>query len=236
MNLVRQRRDPSVSVRGLIAAVALVPGVVPLGVALGVAVGETAAHDLVAWSGGPLLVAGSAQLVLMSQLDGGSGVLAAAFAAVLVNARFVVYGAALARRFAAQPGWFRWLGPWFVVDQTYSIVATAEATGRLDARASADEFRRFYLAAALLLFAVWSASVGVGVVLGPVLPAWLPLEMVLSVMFVALVVPGLRVRSELAAAVIGVVAATTLSSTFALVTAAVAGAVVAGTPAGRERS
>jgi predicted branched-subunit amino acid permease len=159
----------------------------------------------------------------MSQLDNGATVLAAALAAVLVNARFVVYGAALAHRFSGQPAWFRRLGPWFVVDQTYALVADG-------APESNDQFRRFYLGAAVFLFCVWSGSVAAGIIMGPVLPAWLPLEFVLPAMFVALVVPGLQRRGELLAALTGALLAVALASPLALGAAAIAGAMIASHP------
>ena len=208
--------------RGAAAAVGLSPAVVPLGVALGVALAETSAPKVVAWATAPLMIAGAAQLALVSELDRGSTVLSAVLAALLLNGRFVVYGAAVAGRFADQPRWFRWLGPWFVVDQSYALV-----NARLDESTSADEFRRFYLGAALLLTAFWTVSVGAGILLGPVMPPALPVEFVLAPMFVALVVPGLRGPSEIAAALLGALAASIWSSTSSLALA-VAGGLCAG--------
>lgn len=117
------------------------------------------------------------------------------------------------------PTWFRWLGPWFVVDQTYAIVESGSPP-------SDDGFREFYLGAAGLLWCTWSASVAIGVVLGPVLPAWLPLEFVLSAMFVVLVVPGLRDGVEAAAAVVGAVSAVALPTSMALPVAACVAALI----------
>lgn len=217
------------AVRGAMAGAGLVPAVIPLGVALGVALAETSAPPLLAWLTAPLLIAGASQLVLVTHLDAGATVVVAVLATTLVNARFVVYGAALAHRFTAQPSWFRWLGPWFVVDQSYALVTAAHASGQLSERAAPDEFRRFYLGAAGLLSLVWSASVGAGVALGPVLPPSLPLEFVLPAMFIALVVPGLGSRTEVAAAAAGAAAAVlTTSSTGALFVGAALGAAIGG--------
>lgn len=184
--------------RGARDALSLVPGVVPMGIALGVALAEMGAPPLASWLGAPLLVAGSAQLALMDQLDAGASVATAAVAALLVNTRFLVYGAALADRFARQPRWFRWLGAHYVVDQTYGLVAARIGDDDSDA-----DFRRYYTTAGTLLFAAWTLSVAVGTLAGPVLPAGLPLEFILPAMFLALVVPGLRHRSEVCAAVAG---------------------------------
>jgi predicted branched-subunit amino acid permease len=170
----------------------------PLGVALGVALGETNSSHLVAWFSAPLLVAGSSQLVLFGQLDQGSAVLAAALAATVLNARFVIYGAALADRFSAQPRWFRWLGPHFIVDQTFAMVVAD-----VDGDASKDQFRRYFAAAGTLLWLAWTCSVGIGLLAGPIVPPGIPLEMVLPATFVALIVPGLTQRSEIMAVLVG---------------------------------
>jgi predicted branched-subunit amino acid permease len=198
-----------------------------MGLALGVALGALSTEPVVAWLGAPLLIAGSSQLVLMTQLDAGTTVLAAIGAALLVNSRFVVYGAALAERFAGQPAWFRWLGPHFIVDQTYGMV-TARGTGPRAVDDDPAAFRRYFLTASILLWLLWTASVGLGVTSGPVLPDVSALGFVLPAMFVALVVPGLRTRREVAVALVGAsIAATGMSPLLAI-----AGAVAAGVALG----
>lgn len=68
-----------------------------LGADLGLAAMSTPAF--VTWLSSPLMVAGTSQLVLFTQLDTDSAAISAALAAVLLNSRFVIYGAALSRRF-----------------------------------------------------------------------------------------------------------------------------------------
>lgn len=206
-------------------ALSLVPAIAPMGLALGVALVELGTPPLVSWLGAPMLVAGSSHLVLMSQLDTGATVLAAAVAAVLINSRFVVYGAALADRFSRQPRWFRWVGAHYVVDQTYGLVVARLGVDRSD-----DEFRHYFVTAGTLLFAVWTCSVGAGIIVGPVVPAELPLEFVLPAMFLALVVPGLRRRSEALAAIAGgSIALVGLSPTMTMLAGLTAGAAIGAT-------
>ena len=153
---------------------------------VGAAPRHTTSSRLLTWLSAPLLVAGASQLVLFGQLDNGTALVAAALAAIVLNARFVVYGAALATRFGGQPRWFRWLGPHYIVDQTFAMVV-AEVYDN----ASNDQFRRFFTAAGTLLWFTWTYSVGIGLLAGPVIPSQVPLEIVLPATFVALIVPGL---------------------------------------------
>ena len=208
---------------GIRSATALLPAVGPLGIALGVALSAFSVNRFVMWLAAPVLVAGSAQLVLFTQLDGGASVLAAAAAAIVLNARFVVYGAALAERLVVgQPRWFRWIAAHYVVDQTYAMTL---ADGRVDM--SPRSFRQYFLTAGTILSLTWTASVGLGLVAGPILPSALPVELVLAATFVALVVPGVAGGRGVIAVLAGAgLAITQLGTSTTFVVAAVAGAVV----------
>lgn len=184
-------------------ASSLIPAVVPLGLAMGVALGDTAAPGVVAWFSSLTLMAGASQLALFTQLDAGASILVAVGVVIVINARFLVYGAVMAPHFRGQPRWFRALGAAFVVDQSYALTTARWPGGHSD-RAG---FRRYYLVLVAVLGLVWSASVGVGIAAGPILPAWLPLEVVVPAMFIAMIVPGMRRLTEVAAAVVGLAAA-----------------------------
>jgi predicted branched-subunit amino acid permease len=216
--------------RGLRDAAGLVPAVAPLGLALGAALAQSDAPPFVAWLTAPLMVAGAAQLVLITELDRGSAVLAAAAAALVLNSRFVVYGAALAHRFRQQPRWFELLGAHYVVDQTYGLVAT-----RLDGDGDVDSvaFRRYFTAMGTLLAAVWTVTVGLGVVAGPLLPPSAPLEFVLPATFVAMVVPQIADRRHVAVVIAAAaIALTGIAPTMALVGAAAIGSSIGALPRG----
>jgi predicted branched-subunit amino acid permease len=158
---------------------------------------------------------------LFGQIDSGAAFLPAAAAAIVLNARFVIYGAALAGRFSVkQPAWFRAIGPHYIVDQTYAMTVADIADTDGD-----DEFRHYFMTAGTLLWASWSATVAVGILLGPVLPPQIPLEFVLPASFVALIAPTIRRPLELVTVLSGVLAVlVATSSTVALALAAVSGA------------
>ena len=65
----------------------------------------------------------------MSIIDAGGLALTAVLTALIVSLRFVMYGAVLAPRFRDQPGWFRWLTPWTIVDQTFAIATSLDDRG-----------------------------------------------------------------------------------------------------------
>jgi len=180
------------------------PGVIPFGMFLGMTVTITGTGIFAGLLGAPVVYAGSAQLTTITMLHLGSGLLTAVAAGAALNARFLLYGAALEPWFRDQPRWFRLLGPQFVLDQTYVSAAArpvyAEEGGRSD-------FRSYWLWLATSLLAVWSGAVSAGIVLAPLLPDVPHLVLVGTAMFVALLVPRLVSRTSCVAALAAAVTA-----------------------------
>jgi 4-azaleucine resistance transporter AzlC len=170
--------------------------IAPFAMVLGVAIGASVVPDLVGAVMAPVLYAGSSNFAAIAVLDAGGTALTAALTAMVVNIRFMMYGAALADRFADQPRWFRWLGPWFIIDQLFALAS---------ARDEQDPawFRGYWLSAAALIGAIFTVMVVVGILLGPVLPTGAGLQFTVPAMFLALLVGQLRDKPALVAAIAG---------------------------------
>ncbi|MET3961738.1 putative branched-subunit amino acid permease [Marmoricola sp. OAE513] len=165
--------------------VAVAPGIVPFGIMLGVASSTLGTGALATLLGSVAVYGGSAQLTTMTALHLGAGLVTAVISGAVVNARIMLYGAALQPLFRDQPRWFRLIGPTFILDQTY-----LSAVGREDL--SAEEFRRYWAWLGWTLLGVWSASVAAGVLVGPALPTLPHLAtLVPMAMFLAMLVPRL---------------------------------------------
>ena len=173
-----------------IAAVS--PGVIPFGVMLGVTVVATAGAPA-ALVGAVLVYGGSAQLTTLTVLHAGSGLAVAVLSGALVNARILLYGAALEPRFRDQPLWFKLLAAHYILDQTYlSAIEREEIKGA--------DFRRYWAWLGATLLVVWTSAVGLGLLVAPVLPPLPHLALVGTGMFVAMLVPRLVTRQSLIAA------------------------------------
>jgi predicted branched-subunit amino acid permease len=132
--------------------------------------------------------AGSAHYAALNQVAAGAGALTVLTTVALINARLTIYSAALEPRFRHQPGWFRWLGPALLVDQTYLMVL-----GRDDLDTPVA-FRRYWTSAGTALMACWVALVALGGVLvqhGPLLPAGTPLDAAAVVVLTGMLAPRL---------------------------------------------
>jgi 4-azaleucine resistance transporter AzlC len=224
---VRNRRD--LHRRAMSDALPLFVPIIPFGFVVGLAATESAMPTLVAYLTSPLMFAGAAQLALIT-LAGTASMWAAATAALVINARHVMYSAAMAPAFRHQPSWFRWFGPYLLIDQTFALAS-------LRADGDPADFRRYYLTVGSFFAIGWQLAVALGLVVGPVIPAALALDFAPAVMFCGIVVLGLRDRPSVLAAVVGAaVSAATLGleNRVGLLVGALAG-VAAGTAADQVR-
>ena len=116
-------RSPARSVvaTGARAATALAVAVVPFGLVYGVAVTESTVSTLVGLSASWIILAGAAQLSLLSLIDGGAAWPLAVGTALVINARLALYSTALAPPFAAFPARWRYGLPYMLTDQAASM-------------------------------------------------------------------------------------------------------------------
>lgn len=174
-------------------------GLVPFGVVLGVTVVETQVPNWAGFLSGPLIFGGSAQLVSITLLGEGAPAASALAAALVVNARHVMYSAALVPKFRGQPRWFRWIGAYLMIDQVFALTSVRDD--------EPDHWRAYYLGIGTLAFVSWLLAMGSGMLLGSFLPEGVDLEFAIPLMFVGLLVPSLVRRPPVVAAVVGVIAA-----------------------------
>lgn len=205
----------------------------PFGLALGATLAATHIPPLIAWSSS-LVFGGAAQLLAVQMLDTGASVAVVVLGALVVNARMLLYGAALAPYTAAWPGRWRWLGAYLLIDPVYAL-----AVNRFQGPDSgtARDRLRYYLAVGLILWTAWMALTAAGMLLGGVLPTSLPLDRIAPLTFLLLLLPMLTSRPAYAAAAVGgfvAVVASRLPLGLGLLAGAAAGIAVGGYLAGRR--
>lgn len=145
--------------------------------------------------------AGSGQFAAASILDEGGAVAAAIAAAVLLNSRYVPIGISVAPLFRG-PAWRRLVEAQLIVDESWAISNRGE--GRFDLG--------LLFGAGLVLYPCWVLSTAVGAVAGDLLgdPERLGLDAAFPALFLALLVPLLRTRTTVSAAVAGAAVALVL--------------------------
>ena len=173
---------------GAMAMLPLLVGFAPFALVIGATAAELGS-PMAGWAGSWLIYGGSAHLAALRTLDG-AGTVMAILTGLLINARLLVYSSSLARRWAAQPTWFRFVGAGMIIDPTWAA-AERHASLWSDPRRQ----RRHFIAAGLTLGIGWSAAIAVGAVLGTRLD-WLELEIVVPLCLLGLVGPELRARDS----------------------------------------
>ena len=207
--------------QGLADVVPLVIPAIPFGFVVGLAVTESAMPQWVAWLTAPLVFAGAAQLAMIT-LAGTASLWAVITAVLVINTRHVMYSAALAPTFRRQPRWMRWVGPFFMVDQTFALAA-------LQTHRSPADFRRYYLTVSLTLYAVWNTVVPLGMLVGPIVPESWRLDFAPPVMFAGLTLFAIKRTPAAVAALVGgfvSLATVDLRDRLGIVVGAVAGVLV----------
>lgn len=167
-------------------------------VAFGVSFGLLAHAEGWGWAA-PILMsattfAGSAQFATVSVLGSGGTVAAAITSALLLNARYGPIGVTVAP-YLGGAWWSRLLHAQLVVDESWAIAA--EGHGRYNPR--------MLVGAGLTLYVAWVGGTAIGALFGDVLadPEKLGLDAAFPALFLALVVPQIRERRTLAAALLG---------------------------------
>ena len=187
--------------RGVRDALPLYVPAVPFALVIGLAISESGINVFAGWSGSWLIFGGSAQLTLVTLLGTGEAVLVAITAALVVNARHLMYSAAMAPTFQRQPTWFRWVGPYLLIDQLFALAS-------VEADRQPHVFRTYYLSAGLTFWLLWQTTTALGIVIGPVVPTDWSLGFAVPLLFVGLLVLGIDGSSKVVAALVG--AGTTL--------------------------
>lgn len=219
---------------GLDGARAMVPlmlAVTPQGLTLGLALGQLPTGKLAAWSTSGLIYSGSAQLALVSAYAGGAG-LTAALVALVINARFLFYGAAVAPHWRDRPPGWRLIAGHLLVDPSF-----AHAQERQSRPGTPGAKAAHYLGGAILLFLWWQLVTGLGLLLPAVVPHLHALSAATPLCFVALLAGSVKDRRTLAAAGVALLAGAalaTLPGSAGLGAAMVLG-IAAGELAGRAR-
>ena len=188
--------DRALARRAFFDAIPLFIPAIPFALVLGLAITETGMNPVVGWSTSPIIFGGAGQLTLISLLGGGASVVAAITAGLVVNARHLMYSAALAPVFQTQPRWFRWFGPYLLIDQLFALSTFRSGD-------NSEQFRTYYLAAGMTFWVTWLATTALGLLLGPVVPESWHLEFAVPILFIGLLVLGIDNSPKVVAALVG---------------------------------
>ena len=196
-------------------------GTIPFGLVTGVAAIAAGLTPLQGLAISIFAFSGIAQLVAMQLMAVGSPMLLTVAAAAVVSLRLLMYSASLAPHLAHLDRRWRMLLAYLMTDQSFATTLARYAE-------PGDRSRRHwhFLGSSFTLWTTWQLAVAAGVLAGAGIPADWSLDFVVVLTFVALMVPVVRTRADLAAAIVAsIVALATLGLPYrlALIAGSVAG-------------
>ena len=196
-------------------------GTVPFGFVTGVAAIGAGMSALEGIALSVLSFSGIAQLVATQLIAVKAPVMLTIAAAAVVSLRFLMYSAAISPHLAHLDRRWRALLAFLMTDQSFAM-----SLRRFSAAGNRRHRHWHFLGSALTLYLSWQAAVAIGILAGAQVPESWSLDFAVVLTFVALLVPAVRTRADLAAAMIaGAVALVALGLPYklGLVVASIAG-------------
>jgi branched chain amino acid efflux pump len=219
------RSPRSEFIAGVRAELPILLGVTPFGMIYGVLAMGAGLPVGAAMAMSSIVFAGSAQFVGVQLIRSGVPGMIIVFTTFIVNLRHMLYSASIAPHLAhLSPRW-KWLLAYLLTDEAYAVAITRYNQAVTSSADSANQ-HWYLLGAGLALWSTWQVSTAVGIFLGAQVPSSWSLDFTLALTFIALVVPALRDRPSMAAALsAGVIAvlAADLPYKLGLMVAAVGG-------------
>jgi predicted branched-subunit amino acid permease len=190
---------------GITSVLPMLPGIAPFGVIAGLTAIGTGLSTTQAMVTSGLIFAGASQLAMLQLIADGAIPAVILLTVMTVNLRFAMYSASLAPHFQHLGRGWRFPLAYLLVDQNYATSIQRFLHGGPDGRVHGHWF---YLGGGVMLWLTWQTSTAVGVFTGANVPSGLSLDFAIPLVFMVLLVPALRDRAHVIAAVTGGLVAT----------------------------
>jgi 4-azaleucine resistance transporter AzlC len=194
---------------GVKAELPILVGVIPFGMIYGVLALGAGLQRSAAQAMSAVVFAGSAQLIVAQLVGVSAPGIVIVLTASIVNLRHALYSASLARYLQKLNPLWKWSLAYLLTDEAYAVTImyyNRTIDGQLESAISGSTGMNpgskhwYFLGAGLALWSTWQVSTAVGIFLGAQIPANWSLDFTLALTFIALVVPALRDKSSLLAA------------------------------------
>ena len=144
-----------------------------------------------------IIFAGASQFISAQLIGLGTSGLVVVLIVFVVNLRHALYSASISPHIQnLSPGW-KFLLAYLLTDEAYAVTIT-----HYNREGSNENKHWYFLGAGLTLWTTWQVSTALGIIIGAQIPQSLPLDFVLPLTFIALVVPALKDKASVAAAVV----------------------------------
>lgn len=190
---------------GVRAELPIIVGTMPFGFIFGVLAVSAGIPPWLAFGMSSIVFAGSAQFVGAQLIGGGAPALVIWATTLIINARHLLYSAALAPHTQRLGHAWRLLLAYLLTDEAYIVTAL-----HYEAHGPSRWRHYFWLGSGLTLWSSWQLATAIGVLFGAQVPAGWSLDFTLALTFIGMLVPIARSRpmagAALAAALVSVLA------------------------------
>ena len=187
---------------GFVTVLPLAATNIPFGLVTGIAGTQIGMSPLEVTLMSAWVFAGAAQLVSLQLMGAGAAMPFVLLASAVVNLRYIMYSSAVAKPLETFRGWLKALAGFLLVDQNFAL--TVQRYEVLGPRLSPW----FFVGAGTPLWVNWVVCTFIGAYLGARVPAAWSLEFAVPLCFLVLLVPALKTRPNIAAALVGGLVAT----------------------------
>jgi len=182
-------------IAGIKAQLPILVGGIPFGLIYGVLALSSGIPAGQAQAMSAIVFAGSAQFITAQLVGHGTPALVIVLTAAVVNLRHALYSASVAPYLHTLRPLWKWGLAYLLTDEAYAVAIT-----RFQRQDASPHQHWFLLGCGLAEWVTWQASTAVGIFIGAQVPASWSLDFTLALTFIALVVPNLRDRPSLGAA------------------------------------
>jgi 4-azaleucine resistance transporter AzlC len=186
-------------IAGVKAEMPILVGVVPFGMIYGVLAVGAGLSVGTAMAMSSIVFAGSAQFVAVQLIHASAPGMVIVFTTFIVNLRHILYSASIAPYLAQLNRGWKWLLAYLLTDEAYAVTITRYNREAASPIKSANG-HWFLLGAGLAMWCTWQVSTAAGIFLGAQVPSSWSLDFTIALTFIALLVPALRDRPSVAAA------------------------------------
>ncbi len=190
---------------GMKAEIPLMIGVIPFGMIYGILAIAAGLPPSAAQAMSVIIFAGSSQFVSAQLFGLGVPAIINLFTVWVINLRHALYSTSLAPYLQKLPTRWKLVLAYLLTDEAYAVTI-------LHYQRDGDKRHKhwFFFGAGLTLWTTWQLSTAAGIFLGATVPASWSLDFTLALIFIALVVPSLKDKASLGAALSAGVAAVIL--------------------------
>jgi 4-azaleucine resistance transporter AzlC len=203
VNIKRRHKFLKVSrskefINGFKAELPILIGVIPFGMIYGVLALSAGIPVGASQAMSAIIFAGSSQFITTQLVHIAAPSVVILMTVAIVNLRHALYSASVSPYTRHLSRLWKWILAYLLTDEAYAVtILHYQQTGEPD---QADNRHWFFLGAGLALWVSWQLSTAAGIFLGAVVPESWSLDFTLALTFIALVVPNLKDRAGLAAA------------------------------------